>query len=90
MVGDDAHLLKRFKSDHEEGFSLRTIPGYGHCITNYFAVHFNEPLDLVLDRLDTKVRENIYYFTKISQNLERMKSSYKSLSTLQEKAIIIV
>ena len=41
-VDDDAPLLKRFKYDHGEGLSLRTIPGDGHSITNYFAVHFNE------------------------------------------------
>ena len=59
IVNDDAPLLKRFKSDHDEGLSLRTTPDDGHCIANCFAVHSNEQLDRVLDRLDTEFRENI-------------------------------
>ena len=53
----DEPLIKRLKSDNDNNVHLRKIPGDGHCIANCFVVHFDEPLDRVLDRLDNEFRE---------------------------------
>ena len=66
IVDDDEPLIKRFKSDNDNNFHLRKIPGDGHCIANCFAVHFDEPLDRVLDRLDNEFRENISFYRDFS------------------------
>ena len=53
--------LKRRKLEYEECFDIKGIPGNSHCIANCFATQFNEPLDKVLDRLDSEFRENITF-----------------------------
>ena len=67
MVDDDEPLIKRFKSDNDNNFNLRKIRGDGYCIANCFAVHFDEPLDRVLDRLDNEFRKNISFYRDFSQ-----------------------
>ena len=50
---------KRYKSEPEENVHRKSIPGNGHCIGNCFAVHFEENLDKVLDKLDTEFAINV-------------------------------
>ena len=66
IVDNDEPLIKGFKSDNDNSFHLWKIPGDGHCITNCFAIHFDEPLDTVLDRLDNEFRENISFYRDFS------------------------
>ena len=66
IVDDDEPLIKRFKPDNYNNFHLRKIPGDAHCIANCFAVHFDESLDRVLDRLDNEFRENISFYRDFS------------------------
>ena len=70
-INEDEPFLKRCKLENE-GFSIKSIRGDGHCIANCFATHFKEPLDRVLDHLDSEFRENIT-FTKISLNIMKIK-----------------
>ena len=62
-----AQPKKRVKVELEDNVNVIIIPGDGHCIANCFAVHFDTPLDKVLDLLDKEFRENIskYYNDKI-------------------------
>ena len=71
-VNDEEPFLKRCKLEYEECFRIKSIRGGGHCIANCFATHFKEPLDRVLDHLDSEFRENIT-FTKISLNIMKIK-----------------
>ena len=61
-INEEEPFLKRCKIEYEEGFSFKSIRGDGHCIANCFATHFKEPLDRVLDRLDSEFRENITFY----------------------------
>ena len=70
-INEDEPFLKRCKLENE-GFSIKSIRGDGHCIANCFATHFKEPLDKVLDHLDSEFRENIT-FIKISLNIMKIK-----------------
>ena len=63
-------MIKRFKSDNDNNFHLRKIPGDGHCTANCFAAHFDEPLDRVLDFLDNEFRENISFYRDFSHFCE--------------------
>ena len=56
-INEDEPFLKRCKLENE-GFSIKSIRGDGHCIANCFATHFEEPLDRVLDRLDSEFNED--------------------------------
>ena len=71
-VNDEEPFLKRCKLEYEECFRIKSIRGDGHCIANCFATHFKEPLDKVLDHLDSEFRENIT-FIKISLNIMKIK-----------------
>ena len=42
---------KQVKVELDDSLNLIIMPGDGHCIANYFAVHFDTPLDTVLDLL---------------------------------------
>ena len=59
-INDEESFLKRCKFEYE-GFRIKNIPGNGHYIGNCFATHFKEPLDRVLDRLDSEFLENITF-----------------------------
>ena len=61
-INDKEPFLKRCKIEYEKGFRIKSIPGDGNCIANCFATHFKESLDRVLDRLDSKFRENIAFY----------------------------
>ena len=61
-INDEEPFLKRCKLEYEEGLRIKNIPGNGHCIANCFATHFKEPLDRILDRLDSEFRENITFY----------------------------
>ena len=65
-INDEEPFLKRCKLEYE-GFCIKNIPRNGHCIANYFATHFKEPLDRVLDRLDSEFRENISFYKDLSE-----------------------
>ena len=65
-INEDEPFLKRCKLENE-GFSIKSIRGDGHCIANCFATHFKEPLDRVLDRLDSEFRENITFYKDFSE-----------------------
>ena len=54
-----AQPKKRVKVELKDDLNVIIIPGDGHCIANCFAVHFDKPLDRVLDLLDKEFRENI-------------------------------
>ena len=56
-INEEEPFLKRCKLEYE-GFSIKSIRGDGHCIANCFATHFEEPLDRVLDRLDSEFNED--------------------------------
>ena len=55
-INDEEPFLKGCKLENEESFRIKNIPGNGHCIANCFATRFKEPLDKVLDRLDSEFR----------------------------------
>ena len=67
MINDEEPFLKRCKLEYEEGFGIKNIPGNGHCIANCFATHFKEPLDRILDRLDSEFWENITLYKEFSE-----------------------
>ena len=67
MIIGEEPFLKRCKLEYEKGFRIKTIPEDGHCIATCFATHFKEPLDRVLDRLDSEFRENITFFKDCSE-----------------------
>ena len=69
-VNDEEIFLKRCEHVYEEGFRIKSIPGNGDCIENCFATHFKEPLDRVLDRLDSQFRENITFYKDFSEFIE--------------------
>ena len=66
-INEEEPFLKRCKIEYEESFSFKSIRGDGHCIANCFATHFKEPLDRVLDRLDSEFRENITFYKYFSE-----------------------
>ena len=66
-INDEESFLKRCKLEYEEGFRIKNIPGNGQCIANCFATHFKEPLDRVLDRLDSEFLENITFNKNFSE-----------------------
>ena len=74
-INDEESFLKRCKLEYEEGFRIKNIPGNGHYIANCFATHFKEPLDRVLNRLDSEFEKTLL-FTKISLNLMKMRQVY--------------
>ena len=52
---------------YHQGFNIKSIRGDGHCIASCFAPHFKEPVDRVLDRLDSEFRENITFYKDFSE-----------------------
>ena len=66
-INEEEPFLKRCKLEYEEGFSIKSIRGDRHCTANCFATHFKEPLDRVLDRLDSEFRENITFYKDFSE-----------------------
>ena len=58
---------KRCKLEPEENLHRKLIPGDEHCIANCFAVHFEENLDKVLDKLDTKFQINLQKYRQFSE-----------------------
>ena len=58
---------KRVKVELEDNLNVIIIPGDVHCIANCFAVHFDTPLDKVLDLLDKEFRENISKYSDFSE-----------------------
>ena len=66
-INDEEPFLKRCKLEYEAGFRIKNILGNGHCIANCFTTRFKEPLDRVLDRLDSEFRENITFYKDFSE-----------------------
>ena len=66
-INEEEPFLKRYKLEYEESFRIKTIRGDGHCIANCFTTYFREPLDRVLDRLDSEYRENITFYKDLSE-----------------------
>ena len=66
-INDKEPSLERCKLEYEEGFRIKSILGDGHRIANCFATRFKEPLDRVLDCLDSKFRENIAFYKDFSK-----------------------
>ena len=66
-INDEEPFLKRCKLEYEESFRIKSIPGNGNCKANCFATHFKEPLDRVLDCLDSEFRENITFYKDFSE-----------------------
>ena len=66
-ISEEEPFLKRCKLEYEEGFSIKSIRGDGHCIANFFATHFKEILNRVLDSLDLEFRENITFYKDFSE-----------------------
>ena len=66
-INEEERFLKRYKLEYEESFRIKTIRGDGHCIANCFTTYFREPLDRVLDRLDSEYRENITFYKDLSE-----------------------
>ena len=64
LIKVEEPVLKKCKVENEEFIEI--IPGDGHCIANCFARHFKEPLDKVLDRLDSEFRQNITFYKDFS------------------------
>ena len=62
-----AQPKKRVKVELEDNLNVIIIPGDVHCIGNCFAVHFDTPLDKVLDLLDKEFRENISKYSDFSE-----------------------
>ena len=58
---------KQVKVELDDSLNLIIMPGDGHCIANYFAVHFDTPLDTVLDLLDKEFGENISKYSDLSE-----------------------
>ena len=56
-------FLKKCKLEYE-GFRIMSIPGDGHCIAYCFATHFKEPLDRVVDHLNSEFREKHYFLQR--------------------------
>ena len=61
-INEEEPFLKRCKLEYEEGFSIKSIHGDGHCIANCFATHFKKPLGRILGRLDSEFQENITFY----------------------------
>ena len=51
IIVKDKPSPKRCKLELEDNLHLKSITGDGYCIANCFAVHFDENLDKVLDKL---------------------------------------
>ena len=66
-INEEEPFLKRYKLEYEESFRIKTIRGDGHCIANCFTTYFREPLDRVLDRLDSEYRENFTFYKDLSE-----------------------
>ena len=59
-------FLKRCKFEYEV-FLIKSIPGDGHCIAYCFATRFKEPLDRVVDHLNSEFRESITFYKDFSE-----------------------
>ena len=59
IIVSDKPSNKRCKLELEENLQHKLIPGDGHCIAKCSAVHFEESLDKVLDKLDTEFQINL-------------------------------
>ena len=62
-----AQPKKRVKVELEVNLHLIIILGDGHCITNCFVVHFDTPLDKVLDLLDKEFQEKMLKYSDFSE-----------------------
>ena len=55
------------KLEPEETLHRKLISGDGHCIANCFVVHFEEDLDKVLEKLNTKFSKNLQNYRQFSE-----------------------
>ena len=60
-------MLNRCNLEPEENLHHILIPGDGNCVANRFAVHFEENIDKVLDKLDTKFLINLQNYRQFSE-----------------------
>ena len=66
-INEEEPFLKRYKLEYRESFRIKSICGDGYCIANCFTTYFREPLDRVLDRLDSEYRENFTFYKDLSE-----------------------
>ena len=60
-------MPNRCNLEPEENLHHILIPGDGNCVANRFAVHFEENIDKVLDKLDTKFLINLQNYRQFSE-----------------------
>ena len=58
---------KRVKVELEDNVNLIIIPSDGHCTANCFAIHFDTPLDKVLELLDKEFQVKIWKYSDFSE-----------------------
>ena len=73
---------KKVKLEKEENvnFTVKTIPGDGHCIVNCFSMFFGKDSSEILSLLWNKFQENIHLY----RGFREYKSTEELLKSLEE------
>ena len=81
---DDLLIIKpkkvKLEKDENVHFTIKTIPGDGHCIVNCFSIFFGKDSSEILSLLWNEFQENFHLYMRFSE----YKSMEELLQSLEE------